>query len=199
MKHSGSTTPRRGVYQYERPEGAWRRAAPSNGVRTLPAGWCPEALRRGDRGQPQPPALPEAVRAALLQQAFGRPGRTRHAAGDQAKAKQSSKPPSGCRSEAHQLKGPLVAPWPAYPAPMSTILFRLLDAWPARWGPAYIDLPAVSLTPLETANFQLLWPGVISSYGGCAGSKTIATAGEVASSNEGSSPPPVERCARLTR
>jgi CubicO group peptidase (beta-lactamase class C family) len=110
-------------------------------------------------------ALPEAVRAALLQQAFGRPAEPDLQPEIQAKAR--------------QLEGLLLAvePRPANPKPPShplaaytgTYINDLFGAWTVAERDGALEVLAgparyrASLGSWNGDTFQLLWPGVLSS------------------------------------
>ncbi|MFO8237747.1 MAG: serine hydrolase [Prochlorococcaceae cyanobacterium] len=109
-------------------------------------------------------ALPEAVRAALLQQAFGRPGEADLQA--------------PIRAKARQLEGLLlaVAPGPADPRPPAlplsaytgTYVNELFGSWVVAEHAGALEVLAgparyrASLRPRDGETFHLLWPGVIS-------------------------------------
>jgi CubicO group peptidase (beta-lactamase class C family) len=110
-------------------------------------------------------ALPEAVRAALLQQAFGRPG-------------EADLQPE-IRARAGRLEGLLLAvePRPADPTPPAqplssytgTYVNDLFGSWTVAERDGALEVLAgparyrASLRPWNGETFQLLWPGVLSS------------------------------------
>jgi CubicO group peptidase (beta-lactamase class C family) len=110
-------------------------------------------------------ALPEAVRAALLQQAFGRPG-------------EADMQPQ-IRSKARDIEGLLLAaePRPTDPKPPArplsaytgTYVNDLFGSWTVAERNGSLEVlagPARYRAPLDPWNgetFQLLWPGVLSS------------------------------------
>lgn len=109
-------------------------------------------------------ALPEAVRAALLQQAFGRPG-------------EADLQPL-IRAQARELEGLVLAvePRPADPRPPSrplsaytgTYVNALFGSWTVAERDGALEVLAgpagyrAALSPWNGESFHLLWPGVIS-------------------------------------
>ncbi|MBE9172869.1 serine hydrolase [Cyanobium sp. LEGE 06143] len=163
--HSGFTySPGWGVYHY-------------NGLKVLEKGGALDGVRTVVLVVPQKrfavailanrnlTALPEAVRAALLQQAFGRPG------------EQDLQPL--IRAQALELESLLLKepPQPANPKPPSRLLAAysgsyenpLFGIWTVAEQEGTLEVLAgaaryrAPLTPWDGETFQLLWPGVISS------------------------------------
>ncbi|APD48061.1 hypothetical protein BM449_07100 [Synechococcus sp. SynAce01] len=164
-EHSGfDYSPGWGVYQY-------------NGLKVLEKGGALDGVRTLLLVVPQKrfavaivanrnlTALPEAVRAALLQQAFGRPGEPDMQPEIRAKANELESLLLAVEVKPTNSKPPSL-PLPAY---TGTYVNDLFGSWTVAQRDGALQVLAGpadyrgSLTPWNGDTFQLLWPGVISS------------------------------------